>query len=65
MKEKIKKIGKWLILLVILLVGIYILLPKYHFITDEGFLKYRCNKITGQCDARSPGEKNWRPLPLK
>jgi len=41
-------------------------LPKYHFITHNGVLKYRCNKITGQCDARSPNKsipsKNWEPL---
>jgi len=57
MKEKIKKNWrwmKWILIAVIIYAAIYLIYPKYYFISSsEGVLRYRCNKITGQCERRN------------
>ena len=60
MKEKIKELLKWGLLVAVAILLFYFLFPKYYFITNEGpFL--RCNKIIGNCDRMrvESGNRYW------
>ncbi len=54
MKEKIKenwKWIKWILIILIVYMGIYLIYPKYYFTDNiDGYIRFRCNKITGQCE---------------
>ena len=55
MKEKIKKILKWALLIVAAALLFYFLFPKYYFLRDG---RVRCNKITGSCERLIGSGKN-------
>lgn len=61
MKEKIKKLLKWIFLVAVAILLFYFLFPKFYFIKSDSVL-IRCNKITGSCDIRRSGSNYWENL---
>ena len=58
----LKKIISGILGLILLSILIYLIIPKYQFLRDSGFI-YRCNIITGQVDVKYGFEGPWRKLP--
>lgn len=49
--EKEHELTKWILIIVAISIAIYLVSPKYYF--NEN-LTFRCNKITGKCELRTP-----------
>ena len=48
--KKEHELIKWILIIIVVSIAIYLIFPKYHFNKD---LTIRCNKITGKCEFRN------------